>query len=313
MSRNDNLCGFIRKESQVDSNRITYDSCDDPETLAIAPEEDVVFASSFEEAAAILQREYPCEDKRLTRVRADQGYDIKVYIEPMYFIKAELYNSETHERNRTEWIEPTVQDLVALAKEYGRVPIDTGDHEIRKWLSPHLAKQGVMIKGEIPLDKAGQKNRYDEKYFVEHKPAKAKRWLNRSENRGITMHELFEMEADLLKHVWKSWNFALSLKGLQGFENVVAKLWRSIMLFNLIYGKNAHRKVPEFQEFKNKWKDRLDETEKKFIKIETVGVCTGFVDLMRLEIKISKPKKMELKRDESLQPLDIINSLGRCW
>lgn len=78
---------------------------------------------------------------------------------------------------------------------------------------------------------------------------------------------------------------------------VVSDLQVGIELFNWLYGKNAHRQLDTFQDLKKSWANNVTKNEKKY------GMEATFVNWMRDEIKIRKPRKRELvKRFKSMWP-----------
>jgi hypothetical protein len=148
-------------------------------------------------------------------------------------------------------------DILATDDSLNRAGLGVEDRVLATHLSKHHLEHGLVLYRPT----IGTKYRYDPEYA-------RKRTKQRAYNKrrlGISVYNVrragHAMHYEVAKH------FPFQAPPAAGWKDAVAVLCNRVAAFNLLFGKNAHRRFKPFQELLDKWK-AADDLGKRRIRDE---------------------------------------------
>jgi hypothetical protein len=169
----------------------------------------------------------------------------------------------------------TLCDILAKDPVLNEIGLIASNSTLQKYLDGHHRDHG-LVRGD------GRRFRYDPKLA---RTQKTKRAYNRR-RQGITVHDVlrvaFAMHGEIREHIT-----ALESPPAQGWRDAIFGLKNRVAIFNLLFGKNAHRNFPAFRDLLEKWK-KADVVGKRRIRDEFN--LKSFANWLDAEVKARRPK-----------------------
>jgi len=213
------------------------------ETARTADLDKIVFGSTTEECQRALEVKYPPEDPTLCRVSLIHRYGN--ILDTIEIIPSELCCYTGY----------SVDEAIAIGRRIGSIRV-----------SGELLHDNVdKFTGAgfyVPL-----KFHSWYKYSLKYDPKGVTRLLKmrgtRQRNGPVRCTDLYKFGRKLGKLIDKT-PITAPLVDFGKLNEMCNSLLRLVVVFNYIYGDNAHRKLPEFREVKILWKSRKTQTERLF-------------------------------------------------
>lgn len=255
----DTYKGAIRS----DDGTSWYLTNDDVKLLNADPEH-VLWVSTREELTLELHDRNPCEFEGLSFVY-DGGYNgVNVYDIPVTLAKE-------------------AKEVAAAARLAGAVRTPNAH------FSNHDFVDCVVIRPFLAATLSSQ--------VVTYNPKKAKAWHQRRKLREDKSHVTVGDVCRVLQQLENVTDPPFPRPGTYGASSrdcYVAFLAGRLVLFNLLYGRRAHRKFGPWQDFVRLWKQKREVTEKTFL----ASGLKKFVEFMGRECDRRMRKPVEFKKAE---------------
>lgn len=286
---------FIRQVGRgVNQDEIWYVATDNDNEIIDAPVDDLVFAPDVgdkqltrEDAEFLFREKYPAKLPYINRVSvvSNNGYRSNRHLVHGNVVKILPEDFVTYAGQ-------TLEHAVLLARKLGGyVPIAT-----QHWTRDALEAAGCYIRHS---NERGQRELvYNPKMVARQVARRKEKEKAGPAGRGdgyIMVHEFANVNNTIARYL-EEYILIGYFRVADNYRraNVVENMLRWVTLFNLIFGANAHRQIPEFQQFLALWRKTHLPTKKAFKSCES-NFTSDLFHWLDSEAKVKKPRKRKLK------------------
>jgi hypothetical protein len=232
----------------------------DDEKLLAADETNVIWASTYEQLRIELEDRYPCEHPGLSRIYRFAGPDrLYVYPHPV---------PDTDSADHTE--------IWRAVRRAGTICIAQSQSYAARNLQRDKQFDGCVFR--FPLEGPATIT-YDPKKAASIKARRAKK----RRDTQVTVDEI----ATLMRALEQATDPPFPRPGTYGASDrktYVTFLMARLVVFNVLYGKSAHRRFKPWQEFVALWRERKEASD----RVYNAAQLNAFVKLMGREC-LAKP------------------------
>jgi hypothetical protein len=238
----------------------------DYDSVINAPDDHVIFVTTFEELRQELQNRNPTDDSRLCYEVVGFGYTARLTTTLTYLGK------DVHE----------LCNILLENEEANKYGVKIQSHELMDYLRLHALEHGLVSEhyGSWRFNPKGAHKRKVQAAYAERR-------------RGIAMYEV----SSVVQAMHRVLCLHLPLNHPPGgnWQDVVWGLKNRICFFNMLFGKNAHRKFSGFQKLLKRW--RATESFGKD-KLRVGYRLESFCTWLDKEAKVRCPKSLMKESDE---------------